>query len=47
MHTYYVFYFTHRHVSVPLDHLQGLFCYRIHYCLNVQVQYTSIYSGME
>jgi hypothetical protein len=30
MHTYYVFHFTHLHVSVPSDHLQGAFCYRIH-----------------
>jgi hypothetical protein len=30
MHTYYVFLFTHLHVSVPLDHLQGAFCYRIY-----------------
>ena len=47
MHKYYVFYFTYLHVSVPLDHLQGSSCYRIHYCLNVQVKYTSIYSSME
>jgi hypothetical protein len=25
MHTYYVFHFTHLHVSVPLDHFQGTF----------------------
>ena len=25
MHTYHSFYFTHLHVSVPLDHLQGVF----------------------
>jgi hypothetical protein len=30
MHTYYVFVFTHLHVSVPLDHLQGAFCYRLY-----------------
>jgi hypothetical protein len=47
MHTCYVLYFTHLHVSVPLDPLQGAPCYRTHYCHNVQVQYTSIYSGME
>ena len=29
----HVFHFTHLHVSVPLDHLQDAFCYRIHYCL--------------
>ena len=44
MHTYCVFHFTHLHVSVPLDHLQSAFCYRIHYCLNAHVQYKSIYS---
>jgi hypothetical protein len=47
MYMYYVFHFTHLHVSVPLDHLQGAFCYGIHCCLNVHVQYTSIYSAME
>ena len=45
MHTHYVFHVTHLHVSVPLDHLQGAFCYRIRYCLNAQVHYTSIYSA--
>jgi hypothetical protein len=48
MHTFHVFHITHLRVSVPLDHLQGaFFSYRVHYCLNVQVQYTSICSGME
>jgi hypothetical protein len=45
MHTHYVFHVTHLHVSVPLDHLQGAFCYRIRYCLNAQVHYTSICSA--
>jgi hypothetical protein len=44
MHTYSVFHFTHLHISVPLDLLQGAFCCRIHYCLNMHVQYTSMYS---
>ena len=30
MHTYYVFHSTHVHVSVPLDHFQGAFCYSIY-----------------
>jgi hypothetical protein len=44
MHVYYVFHFKNLHVSVPLDHLQGAFCYRTHCCLNVQVLYISIYN---
>ena len=47
MHTYCVFHFTHLHVSVPLNHLEGAFCYRIYWCHNVHVQYTSIYSRTE
>jgi hypothetical protein len=35
MHTYYVLHFTRLHVSVPLDHVQGTFCYRIHLDNNV------------
>jgi hypothetical protein len=30
MHMYYVFLFTHLHVSVSLDHLQCAFCYIIY-----------------
>ena len=40
MHTYYVLYFMHLHVSVPLDHLQGAFCDRIYVTMcmsNIQV----------
>ena len=49
IHTHHVFHFTYLHVSVTLYHLQGAFWYKMHYCLNVQVQYTriSIYGGME
>jgi hypothetical protein len=44
MNMYYVSLFMHLHVSVPLDHLQGAFCYII--CHKVHVQYTSIYNSM-
>ena len=47
MHTYYVLHFTHLHVSAALDHLQGAFFFTEYISLNVQVQYTSIYSDME